>query len=197
MATLEQDNFLDPSFNISLKKYVTENVGDYVDEEVELKTLHVPADVPASTADETKLIEYLPASGQYLELSSRKNSYDCWNSIGETTQLAQEPPQKIFAPVADLTPSSYSFQNNMIIPSARKLANGGKAGVVVDKTSPEYRMKREKNNEAVKKSRLKAKNREIEIRERNEYLQTENERLKRDLAFLKALVEKYRESGKN
>ncbi|KAK5914799.1 hypothetical protein CesoFtcFv8_000452 [Champsocephalus esox] len=54
----------------------------------------------------------------------------------------------------------------------------------MDKSSPEYRLRRERNNVAVRKSRDKAKIRNIETQSRVMELSTDNERLRRRVEHL-------------
>ncbi|XP_065331677.1 CCAAT/enhancer-binding protein beta-like [Cloeon dipterum] len=188
---LRREEDVTTSVETTLNQFIDEGMSrDFLDEVMTLQNLPIPA----SIANETKVTEFLPASGNYFEFLSGKDGHDR-NPIGGSSQIiAQLPPQLIFAPVAELTPSGCSFQDNRVIPVARKLTIGGKAEV--DKNSPEYREKRNKNNEAVKKSRRKAKERENEIKETNKILKDENEQLKKVLAYLKAVVDKYRGSVK-
>uniref|UniRef100_A0A8C5EAZ4 BZIP domain-containing protein n=1 Tax=Gouania willdenowi TaxID=441366 RepID=A0A8C5EAZ4_GOUWI len=61
---------------------------------------------------------------------------------------------------------------------------GGKSKKNVDKSSPEYRLRRERNNVAVRKSRDKAKARNVETQQRVVELSTDNERLRRRVEHL-------------
>lgn len=61
---------------------------------------------------------------------------------------------------------------------------GGKHKKHVDKTSPEYRLRRERNNVAVRKSRDKAKMRNMETQQKVVELTTDNERLRRRVEHL-------------
>ncbi|CAB1454814.1 unnamed protein product [Pleuronectes platessa] len=61
---------------------------------------------------------------------------------------------------------------------------GGKSKKNVDKSSPEYRMRRERNNVAVRKSRDKAKIRNIETQHKVVELSTDNDRLRRRVEHL-------------
>lgn len=72
-----------------------------------------------------------------------------------------------------------------------------------DKSSDEYRQKRAKNNEAVKKSRQKSRQKESEnselvqrLREENSELEQKADILKKELAFLKDMFVAYA-SGRN
>lgn len=61
---------------------------------------------------------------------------------------------------------------------------GGKHKKHVDKSSPEYRLRRERNNVAVRKSRDKAKMRNMETQQKVVELTTDNERLRRRVEHL-------------
>lgn len=61
---------------------------------------------------------------------------------------------------------------------------GGKHKKYVDKSSPEYRLRRERNNVAVRKSRDKAKMRNMETQQKVVELTTDNERLRRRVEHL-------------
>lgn len=60
----------------------------------------------------------------------------------------------------------------------------GKSKKHVDKSSPEYRLRRERNNVAVRKSRDKAKMRNMETQQKVVELTTDNERLRRRVEHL-------------
>lgn len=62
--------------------------------------------------------------------------------------------------------------------------SGGKHKKHVDKSSPEYRLRRERNNVAVRKSRDKAKLRNMETQQKVVELTTDNERLRRRVEHL-------------
>lgn len=61
---------------------------------------------------------------------------------------------------------------------------GGKHKKQVDKSSPEYRLRRERNNVAVRKSRDKAKMRNLETQQKVVELTTDNDRLRRRVEHL-------------
>ncbi|XP_078101509.1 CCAAT/enhancer-binding protein alpha [Sander vitreus] len=61
---------------------------------------------------------------------------------------------------------------------------GGKSKKNVDKNSPEYRLRRERNNVAVRKSRDKAKIRNMETQHKVVELTTDNDRLRRRVEHL-------------
>ncbi|XP_049572975.1 CCAAT/enhancer-binding protein alpha isoform X1 [Syngnathus scovelli] len=63
-------------------------------------------------------------------------------------------------------------------------APAGKAKKLVDKNSPEYRLRRERNNVAVRKSRDKAKMRNMETQQKVLELSSDNERLRRRVEHL-------------
>uniref|UniRef100_A0A3B5BM70 CCAAT enhancer binding protein alpha n=1 Tax=Stegastes partitus TaxID=144197 RepID=A0A3B5BM70_9TELE len=62
--------------------------------------------------------------------------------------------------------------------------SGGKPKKHVDKSSPEYRLRRERNNVAVRKSRDKAKMRNMETQQKVVELTTDNDRLRRRVEHL-------------
>ncbi|XP_029283343.1 LOW QUALITY PROTEIN: CCAAT/enhancer-binding protein alpha-like [Cottoperca gobio] len=62
--------------------------------------------------------------------------------------------------------------------------SGGKSKKNVDKSSPEYRLRRERNNVAVRKSRDKAKVRNMETQHKVVELTTDNDRLRRRVEHL-------------
>ncbi|XP_061671279.1 CCAAT/enhancer-binding protein alpha [Syngnathoides biaculeatus] len=66
----------------------------------------------------------------------------------------------------------------------RATAAGGKPKKRVDKSSPEYRLRRERNNVAVRKSRDKAKMRNMETQQKVLELSSDNERLRRRVDHL-------------
>ncbi|XP_012711654.2 CCAAT/enhancer-binding protein alpha [Fundulus heteroclitus] len=61
---------------------------------------------------------------------------------------------------------------------------GGKSKKNVDKSSPEYRLRRERNNVAVRKSRDKAKMRNLETQQKVVELTADNDRLRRRVEHL-------------
>ncbi|XP_070683740.1 CCAAT/enhancer-binding protein alpha [Pempheris klunzingeri] len=61
---------------------------------------------------------------------------------------------------------------------------GGKSKKHIDKNSPEYRLRRERNNVAVRKSRDKAKMRNMETQHKVVELTTDNDRLRRRVEHL-------------
>ncbi|KAG7281097.1 hypothetical protein CRUP_027634 [Coryphaenoides rupestris] len=80
-------------------------------------------------------------------------------------------------------------------PSSHKMSSGGKSKKRLDKDSEEYRQRRERNNLAVRKSRDKAKMRNMETQHKvlelaaeNDRLQKRVEQLSRELATLRNLL---------
>lgn len=67
---------------------------------------------------------------------------------------------------------------------AGKMLERGKSKKHVDKSSPEYRMRRERNNVAVRKSRDKAKMRNLETQHKVVELSADNDRLRRRVEHL-------------
>ncbi|XP_043541304.1 CCAAT/enhancer-binding protein alpha [Chiloscyllium plagiosum] len=74
-------------------------------------------------------------------------------------------------------------------PGRHALAKGKK---LVDKSSLEYRLRRERNNIAVRKSRDKAKLRNVETQHRVMELSTDNERLRKRVEYLSRELETLR-----
>lgn len=75
--------------------------------------------------------------------------------------------------------------------------------VVLSKNSEEYRLRRERNNAAVKKSRFKSKQRTIETQRRVDQLKAENDQLEkqvesltRELNFMRAIFVPRRDTKK-
>uniref|UniRef100_A0A8D2KUV8 CCAAT/enhancer-binding protein n=1 Tax=Varanus komodoensis TaxID=61221 RepID=A0A8D2KUV8_VARKO len=86
----------------------------------------------------------------------------------------QPTPPTSPEPPGSASPSSYSSR------SSASSSSGGKeraAKKCVDRFSPEYRQRRERNNIAVRKSRDKAKRRNQEMQQKLVELSSENERL--------------------
>ncbi|XP_030582182.1 CCAAT/enhancer-binding protein alpha [Archocentrus centrarchus] len=79
-------------------------------------------------------------------------------------------------------PHQHSQQGGMKLLDQQR--GGGKAKKHVDKNSPEYRLRRERNNVAVRKSRDKAKMRNMETQQKVVELTTDNERLRRRVEHL-------------
>ncbi|XP_077447016.1 CCAAT/enhancer-binding protein alpha [Stigmatopora argus] len=67
---------------------------------------------------------------------------------------------------------------------ARLRPASGKSGKLLDKSSPEYRLRRERNNVAVRKSRDKAKMRNMETQQKVLELGSDNDRLRRRVEHL-------------
>ncbi|XP_029931890.1 CCAAT/enhancer-binding protein alpha [Myripristis murdjan] len=65
-----------------------------------------------------------------------------------------------------------------------KMLERGKTKKHIDKNSPEYRLRRERNNVAVRKSRDKAKMRNVETQQKVVELSADNERLRRRVEHL-------------
>nr|XP_034982028.1 CCAAT/enhancer-binding protein delta [Zootoca vivipara] len=87
----------------------------------------------------------------------------------------QPTPPTSPEPPGSASPSSYSSRS-----SGSSSSGGGKERVAkkcVDRFSPEYRQRRERNNIAVRKSRDKAKRRNQEMQQKVVELSAENERL--------------------
>ncbi|KAF7242816.1 CCAAT/enhancer-binding protein alpha [Varanus komodoensis] len=77
-------------------------------------------------------------------------------------------------------------------PSAPPSAAGGKAKKALDKSSSEYRVRRERNNIAVRKSRDKAKQRNAETQQKVLELSSDNERLRKRVEQLSRELETLR-----
>ncbi|XP_068017786.1 CCAAT/enhancer-binding protein gamma [Melanerpes formicivorus] len=81
--------------------------------------------------------------------------------------------------VPQLVPASPAGGGKAVPPSRQ-----GKKGCLVDRSSEEYRQRRERNNMAVKKSRLKSKQRAQDTLQRVTQLKEENERLEAKIKLL-------------
>lgn len=85
-------------------------------------------------------------------------------------------------------PSPHHQQQNGLPGGSMKMMGGtgerGKGKKHVDKGSPEYRMRRERNNVAVRKSRDKAKLRNVETQHKVVELASDNERLRKRVEHL-------------
>ncbi|XP_054245596.1 CCAAT/enhancer-binding protein gamma [Indicator indicator] len=81
--------------------------------------------------------------------------------------------------VPQLVPASPVGGGKAVPPSRQ-----GKKGCLVDRSSEEYRQRRERNNMAVKKSRLKSKQRAQDTLQRVTQLKEENERLEAKIKLL-------------
>ncbi|KAL8182175.1 UNVERIFIED_CONTAM: hypothetical protein K2H54_046598 [Gekko kuhli] len=93
----------------------------------------------------------------------------------------QPTPPTSPEPPGSASPSSYSCR------SSASSSSGGKERAVkkcVDRFSPEYRQRRERNNIAVRKSRDKAKRRNQEMQQKLVELSSENERLHKKIEQL-------------
>ncbi|XP_053105031.1 CCAAT/enhancer-binding protein delta [Hemicordylus capensis] len=94
----------------------------------------------------------------------------------------QPTPPTSPEPPGSASPSSYSSRS-----SASSSSSGGKERVAkkcVDRFSPEYRQRRERNNIAVRKSRDKAKRRNQEMQQKLVELSAENDRLHKKIEQL-------------
>ncbi|XP_077208567.1 CCAAT/enhancer-binding protein delta [Paroedura picta] len=93
----------------------------------------------------------------------------------------QPTPPTSPEPPGSASPSSYSSRSSV------SSSSGGKERAVkkcVDRFSPEYRQRRERNNIAVRKSRDKAKRRNQEMQQKLVELSAENERLHKKIEQL-------------
>uniref|UniRef100_A0A3P8RL20 CCAAT enhancer binding protein alpha n=1 Tax=Amphiprion percula TaxID=161767 RepID=A0A3P8RL20_AMPPE len=92
------------------------------------------------------------------------------------------------APVPSAPSAPVPSAPSVPVPSGLKLLDpqrgGGKPKKHVDKSSPEYRLRRERNNVAVRKSRDKAKMRNMETQQKVVELTTDNDRLRRRVEHL-------------
>uniref|UniRef100_A0A8C5S280 CCAAT enhancer binding protein delta n=1 Tax=Laticauda laticaudata TaxID=8630 RepID=A0A8C5S280_LATLA len=84
-------------------------------------------------------------------------------------------------PPGSASPSSYSSRSSASSSSGCKERSGKKG---VDRFSPEYRQRRERNNIAVRKSRDKAKRRNQEMQQKLVELSAENDRLHKKIEQL-------------
>lgn len=76
-----------------------------------------------------------------------------------------------------------SIASQLKAPKSRRGSTSNKK-VVMEKGSEEYRMKRERNNIAVRKSRFKSKQKHVETQHKVDELQEENSRLQSKVDFL-------------
>uniref|UniRef100_UPI00358FA838 CCAAT/enhancer-binding protein gamma n=1 Tax=Myxine glutinosa TaxID=7769 RepID=UPI00358FA838 len=86
-------------------------------------------------------------------------------------------------------------------PGGRKMRSGS-AGTLMDKSGDDYRRRRERNNMAVKKSRIRSKEKAVETQQRVNELKEENERLEakiqtlsKELTVLKELFLEHARGG--
>ncbi|XP_076855718.1 CCAAT/enhancer-binding protein alpha [Brachyhypopomus gauderio] len=89
-------------------------------------------------------------------------------------------------------PSPHHQQSNLPGGSMKMMGDRGKSKKHVDKNSPEYRMRRERNNVAVRKSRDKAKMRNAETQQKVIELSADNERLRKRVDHLTRELETLR-----
>ncbi|MBN3316650.1 CEBPA protein, partial [Atractosteus spatula] len=91
-------------------------------------------------------------------------------------------------------PSPHHQQNSLPGASMKMMGGGdrSKAKKHVDKNSTEYRLRRERNNIAVRKSRDKAKMRNVETQQKVIELSTDNERLRKRVEHLTRELETLR-----
>ncbi|XP_026872749.2 CCAAT/enhancer-binding protein delta [Electrophorus electricus] len=85
-------------------------------------------------------------------------------------------------PTPPTTPEPLSAES--ITPSGQRRTGKDKIKKTVDRFSPEYRQRRERNNIAVRKSRDKAKRRNLEMQQKLIELSAENERLHKTIDHL-------------
>ncbi|XP_061922743.1 CCAAT/enhancer-binding protein alpha [Entelurus aequoreus] len=95
----------------------------------------------------------------------------------QTAVHLQHPGQPTPPPTPAPSPHHYP-------PTQHHQRGGGKSKKHVDKNSPEYRLRRERNNVAVRKSRDKAKLRNMETQQKVLELSSDNERLRRRVEHL-------------
>ena len=91
------------------------------------------------------------------------------------TTLAKDPEQKLTR--------LPSISSQLKAPKSRRGSSSSKKAMV-EKGSDEYRMKRERNNIAVRKSRFKSKQKCVETQQKVDELQEENSRLQSKVDFL-------------
>lgn len=115
------------------------------------------------------------ASGSLLPSQIATCAQTIVNLSGQPTPpTSPEPP-------GSASPSSYSSRSSASSSSGSKERAGKKC---VDRFSPEYRQRRERNNIAVRKSRDKAKRRNQEMQQKLVELSAENERLHKKIEQL-------------
>ncbi|XP_062278064.1 CCAAT/enhancer-binding protein alpha [Scomber scombrus] len=98
-----------------------------------------------------------------------------------TMHLQPGHPTPPPTPVPSPHQHHHSHQGGMKLLEHR---GGGKSKKHVDKSSPEYRLRRERNNVAVRKSRDKAKMRNMETQQKVVELSNDNDRLRRRVEHL-------------
>lgn len=121
----------------------------------------------------------------YMHYQSTSGSL---GNISTASSTCSSPPGTP-APAGKVSSSSRSPS------SSSKMSSGGKSKKRLDKDSEEYRLRRERNNLAVRKSRDKAKMRNLETQHKvlelaaeNDRLQKRVEQLSRELATLRNLL---------
>lgn len=94
------------------------------------------------------------------------------------------PPTPVPSPHQHAHPHhQHAQQGGLKLPELPRAA-GGKQKKYIDKHSPEYRLRRERNNVAVRKSRDKAKLRNLETQQKVVELTADNDRLRRRVEHL-------------
>lgn len=120
---------------------------------------------------------YLPEVEQAyapVKVDSKVNPPKPAVSYNKSTTLAKEPEQK-----SNRLPS---IASQLKAPKSRRGSSSNKRAL--EKGSDEYRLKRERNNIAVRKSRFKSKQKYVETQHRVDELQEENSRLQSKVDFL-------------
>ncbi|KAF7667795.1 hypothetical protein LDENG_00045560 [Lucifuga dentata] len=100
------------------------------------------------------------------------------------TTMHLQPGHPTPPPTPVPSPHQHPHQQSHMKILEQQRGGTGKSKKHVDKSSPEYRMRRERNNVAVRKSRDKAKIRNLETQQKVVELTTDNDRLRRRVEHL-------------
>lgn len=119
--------------------------------------------------DELQDGEALPSTGNYYVQQGGQTSHQQLVFYQEPNETASEPS---------------SAQSSPGGPRSKGGAKRARARAPVDKESEEYRLKRERNNIAVRKSRMKSKEKHVGLQKRVDELTTENSRLNKKVELL-------------
>uniref|UniRef100_A0A3P8V9W9 CCAAT/enhancer-binding protein gamma n=1 Tax=Cynoglossus semilaevis TaxID=244447 RepID=A0A3P8V9W9_CYNSE len=101
-----------------------------------------------------------------------------WISLRRATPAASAPPAEGVGQVPQLIPANPSSAGGKALPPSKMKKPSA------DKDSDEYRQRRERNNLAVKKSRMRSKQKAMDTQQRVNELKEENERLEAKIKLL-------------
>lgn len=118
--------------------------------------------------DELQEGEAVPSTGNYY-IQDGQSSHQQLVFYQEPSETASEPS---------------SAQSSPGGPRSKGGAKRGRARNLLDKESDEYRQKRERNNVAVRKSRMKSKEKHVGLQKRVDELTSENSRLNKKVELL-------------